>query len=134
MLSLLLEDHLERIEGINISYNFHLQFSDTQQGCATRMANTTSYMLQVSSAEKGVYVLEILVEGIQVADVWIADSFSLRLSNGSSQILTTIALVACFIRLRSCSERQIPSSPFLVSVVERVCNECEPDSPLSWMC
>jgi hypothetical protein len=66
-LSLLLVDHLERVEGLNISYNFHIQLLELQQGRASRLANTTSYTMNVSSAEKGVFVLEILSEGIQVA-------------------------------------------------------------------
>ncbi len=66
-LSLLLVDNLERIEGINISDNFHLQFVESQHGSAVRVTNATSYMLNISSAKEGVYVLEVLVGLNQVA-------------------------------------------------------------------
>jgi hypothetical protein len=66
-LSLLLVDHLERFEGINISFHLHIQIGDSQIGSAARIANTTSYMLNVSSTAKGVYVLEIRVGDVQVA-------------------------------------------------------------------
>jgi hypothetical protein len=59
-------DHLERAEDINISYNFHLYFTKALHGRALRLSNTTSYALNFSSAEKGVYVLEILVGDTQV--------------------------------------------------------------------